>query len=121
MAQTFQSVPNPIPNQSSDFQRSASYTDSFVLPTSADNAIVFGFAGFSGGRLIVDGPCTINWYETHKPDVAVVRSYDRSGTAISTTVAAAGGVEIPPSLFGCAFVAPVISSGTVNGILVLKK
>lgn len=106
----------------SQFQRGC-HKDSLVLPTSAANAIVFPFHCFSGGRLIVDGAGggTVTWYETDDPETAVVAAKKADGTAITNALGGAGGFEIPPELFGCAFIAPVINSGTVNAKLILKK
>jgi hypothetical protein len=112
------------------FRRGADLSIEFTLPTSAANAIVFPFAGYSGGRLIfisADAAGTVAWYETHDPAVAVYKSHDKDGAAITQALTnidalnAAAGIEIPPELFGCGWIAPIGSTGTITCRLLLKK
>lgn len=104
-------------------QRGVEMSDSFTLPTSSANAVVFPFAAYSAGEIYVSGACTITWYVSHTQLSGLKAAYDDSSTpvAITQVPAAEGWYMIPAKLFPAPYIAPVIASGTITCRIALKK
>jgi hypothetical protein len=105
------------------FQRGVTKYAEFTLPTSAANAKVIPFYGHSGGSIYVSAACVITWYSTDAFGNAVKAAFDDQSTpeAVTQSPAAEGWYDIPAALFGAAFIAPVIASGSITAKIMLKK
>lgn len=111
-----------------EFERSQIESDAFTLPTSAANGVWVDKSRCSAMAIRVSGACTLTFFGCTKKAMqdannapTLVACIDKTGTAMSITVASAGIVECPPGLFAMPIVAPISDTGSITATIILAK